>query len=87
MIQFCENHFTASYNPTIAATFTKTFKLRGEEFLCEIVDTAGQVREQKGEEGGREEGKKKKQKKQKKKKKKKKKKQKKSKKKQKIAKK
>ena len=43
VIQFVENHFTQSYNPTIAASFHKTFKLRGQEFHCEILDTAGQV--------------------------------------------
>jgi len=41
-IQFVENHFVESYNPTIENTFHKIIKYKGDEFLTEIVDTAGQ---------------------------------------------
>ncbi|KAI9315638.1 ferrous iron transporter B [Dichotomocladium elegans] len=42
VIQFCENHFVDSYYPTIENTFTKTIKYRGNEYVVEIMDTAGQ---------------------------------------------
>eukprot|EP01087_Luapelamoeba_hula_P023436 TRINITY_DN860_c0_g1_i1.p1 TRINITY_DN860_c0_g1~~TRINITY_DN860_c0_g1_i1.p1 ORF type:complete len:185 (+),score=33.39 TRINITY_DN860_c0_g1_i1:203-757(+) len=41
-IQYTENHFVDSYNPTIENTFHKTLKYRGVDYDCEIVDTAGQ---------------------------------------------
>jgi len=41
-IQYVENHFVDSYYPTIENTFTKTIKYRGQEFVTEIIDTAGQ---------------------------------------------
>lgn len=41
-IQFVENQFVDSYDPTIENTFTKTVKNRGQEYLLELVDTAGQ---------------------------------------------
>eukprot|EP01027_Heterolobosea_sp_BB2_P015426 GEZU01022065.1.p1 GENE.GEZU01022065.1~~GEZU01022065.1.p1 ORF type:complete len:170 (+),score=20.74 GEZU01022065.1:322-831(+) len=41
-IQFVENHFADSYNPTIENTFKKTIKYKGDEFTTDIVDTAGQ---------------------------------------------
>lgn len=41
-IQFVENLFVDSYDPTIENTFTKTIKVRGQEFHLKLVDTAGQ---------------------------------------------
>lgn len=42
-IQFVEKHFVETYNPTIENTYHAVIKIRnGDEFLCEIVDTAGQ---------------------------------------------
>ena len=41
-IQFVENRFVDSYYPTIETTFTKTVNYRGQEFITEITDTAGQ---------------------------------------------
>ncbi|XP_064472201.1 GTP-binding protein Rheb-like [Ornithodoros turicata] len=41
-IQFVENHFVDSYDPTIENTFHKTVKLRGQEYHLMLVDTAGQ---------------------------------------------
>lgn len=41
-IQFVEGHFVDSYEPTIENTFTKNFKLRGQEYQVTLVDTAGQ---------------------------------------------
>ncbi|CAB4006929.1 GTP-binding Rheb-like [Paramuricea clavata] len=41
-IQFVENQFVDSYDPTIENTFTKTVKNRGQEYNLELVDTAGQ---------------------------------------------
>jgi len=41
-IQFTENHFVDSYNPTIENTFHKTIKHKGVDYECEIIDTAGQ---------------------------------------------
>jgi len=42
-VQFVEDHFIESYYPTIENTFRKTIKLKGFEYECEILDTAGQV--------------------------------------------
>lgn len=42
-VQFVEGHFIESYYPTIENTFRKTIKLKGFEYECEILDTAGQV--------------------------------------------
>nr|XP_006811964.1 PREDICTED: GTP-binding protein Rheb-like [Saccoglossus kowalevskii] len=41
-IQFVEGQFVDSYDPTIENTFTKTFKVRGQDFQLQLVDTAGQ---------------------------------------------
>jgi len=41
-IQFVENHFVDSYNPTIENTFHKTIRFKGNDYEAEIVDTAGQ---------------------------------------------
>eukprot|EP00732_Lithocolla_globosa_P007174 Lithocolla_globosa_v1_NODE_8867_length_774_cov_20.365786.p1 type:complete len:187 gc:universal NODE_8867_length_774_cov_20.365786:664-104(-) len=41
-IQFVENHFVDAYYPTIENTFTKTVRYRGQEYITEIIDTAGQ---------------------------------------------
>lgn len=43
VIQYAENHFVENYHPTIENTFAKTIKTRGEEYDCDIIDTAGQV--------------------------------------------
>jgi Ras family protein len=43
VIQFAENHFVENYHPTIENTFTKSLKLQGTEYDCDIIDTAGQV--------------------------------------------
>lgn len=43
-VRFVDGVFIESYYPTIENTFSKTIKHRGQEFLTEIVDTAGQVR-------------------------------------------
>nr|CAH0106666.1 unnamed protein product [Daphnia galeata] len=41
-IQFVENQFVDSYDPTIENTFTKPWKVRGQDFELKLVDTAGQ---------------------------------------------
>ncbi|KAG9508682.1 GTP-binding protein Rheb [Fragariocoptes setiger] len=41
-IQFVESLFVDSYDPTIENTFTKTDKVRGQEYYLKLVDTAGQ---------------------------------------------
>ena len=41
--QFVENHFADSYHPTIENTVNKVIKYRDQEFVVEIIDTAGQV--------------------------------------------
>jgi Ras family protein len=40
--QFVEDRFQQAYNPTINHTFAKKIKVRGEDFLMTILDTAGQ---------------------------------------------
>jgi Ras family protein len=46
VIQFIENHFVESYYPTIEATFQKSVNYNGVEYDCDIIDTAGQVKQQ-----------------------------------------
>lgn len=41
-IQFVENHFVDSYDPTIENTFSKNLKIQGQEYQLELIDTAGQ---------------------------------------------
>uniref|UniRef100_A0A7S4IRV3 Uncharacterized protein n=1 Tax=Vannella robusta TaxID=1487602 RepID=A0A7S4IRV3_9EUKA len=40
-VQFVDNHFVDSYNPTIENTFQKRIRFRGNEYDIRIVDTAG----------------------------------------------
>eukprot|EP00026_Physarum_polycephalum_P018113 Phypoly_transcript_19580.p1 GENE.Phypoly_transcript_19580~~Phypoly_transcript_19580.p1 ORF type:complete len:186 (+),score=22.38 Phypoly_transcript_19580:54-611(+) len=40
-VQYVENHFADTYNPTIENTFHKVIKHQGEDYQTEIVDTAG----------------------------------------------
>lgn len=42
-VQFCDNYFVESYYPTIENTFTKIIKYKGQDYVTEIIDTAGQV--------------------------------------------
>nr|ABD65423.1 Rheb [Suberites domuncula] len=42
VIQFVENQFVDSYDPTIENTFEKVVHYRGQEYLTQLVDTAGQ---------------------------------------------
>ena len=42
-VQFVDGHFIESYYPTIENTFRKALKVKGQEYACEIFDTAGQV--------------------------------------------
>ncbi|XP_064397002.1 GTP-binding protein Rheb-like [Halichondria panicea] len=42
VIQFVENQFVDSYEPTIENTFEKVVHYRGQEYLTQLVDTAGQ---------------------------------------------
>lgn len=41
-IQFVDGQFVDSYDPTIENTFSKTTKVRGQEYDLKLVDTAGQ---------------------------------------------
>ncbi|XP_067132654.1 GTP-binding protein Rheb homolog [Centruroides vittatus] len=41
-IQFVEGRFVDVYEPTIENTFTKTIKVKGQEYFLKLVDTAGQ---------------------------------------------
>lgn len=41
-IQFVQNQFVDSYDPTIENTFQKSVKIRGQEYKLELIDTAGQ---------------------------------------------
>jgi Ras homolog enriched in brain len=41
-VQFVDGHFVDSYYPTIENTFSKTVRYKNQDFLTEIVDTAGQ---------------------------------------------
>nr|AVV26981.1 GTP-binding protein Rheb isoform 1 [Entosiphon sulcatum] len=40
--QFVEDRFVQAYSPTITQTYAKRVKVRGEEFLLSVLDTAGQ---------------------------------------------
>lgn len=41
-IQYVKGQFVDAYDPTVENTFTKTVKLRGQEYFLKLVDTAGQ---------------------------------------------
>ena len=41
-VQFVDGRFVESYYPTIENTFAKTVRYKGQDYLTEIVDTAGQ---------------------------------------------
>jgi len=41
-VQYCEGHFVESYYPTIENTFSHEIVYKGQTFLTEIIDTAGQ---------------------------------------------
>ncbi|KAF4120131.1 Ras-like protein enriched in brain [Geosmithia morbida] len=41
-VRFVDGHFVDSYYPTIENTFSKTIRFKGQDYLTEIVDTAGQ---------------------------------------------
>jgi len=41
-IQFVDNQFVDSYDPTIENTFRKVIKVNGQEFQLDLIDTAGQ---------------------------------------------
>jgi Ras family protein len=41
-IQFVENHFVDSYDPTIENTFVKNVVYKGQDYIIQVVDTAGQ---------------------------------------------
>ncbi|GJJ07589.1 GTP-binding protein [Clathrus columnatus] len=42
VVQYTDNHFVEAYYPTIENTFTKGINLKGIEYDCDIIDTAGQ---------------------------------------------
>ncbi|KAI3614660.1 hypothetical protein CBS9595_003931 [Malassezia furfur] len=42
VVRFVEDAFVDSYYPTIENVFEKTIKHKGQEYSCDIVDTAGQ---------------------------------------------
>ncbi|KZW03757.1 hypothetical protein EXIGLDRAFT_600319 [Exidia glandulosa HHB12029] len=42
VVQYIENHFVESYYPTIENTFNKSIAVKGVEYDCDIIDTAGQ---------------------------------------------
>lgn len=41
-IQFVDNQFVDSYDPTIENTFSKVMKISGQEYQLDLIDTAGQ---------------------------------------------
>lgn len=42
VVQYIENHYPEQYYPTIENTFNKTIAVKGVEYDCDIIDTAGQ---------------------------------------------
>lgn len=42
VIRFVEDQFVDSYHPSIENTFEKRLKYAGQDFLIQLVDTAGQ---------------------------------------------
>jgi len=42
VIQYIHKNFEENYHPTIEHTYGKSIKFKGEEFDCDIIDTAGQ---------------------------------------------
>ena len=45
-VRYVDGHFVESYYPTIENTFSKVIRYKGQDFATEIIDTAGQVREE-----------------------------------------
>jgi Ras family protein len=41
-VRFCEGHFVESYYPTIENTFSQEIMYKGQSYMTEIIDTAGQ---------------------------------------------
>ncbi|XP_015790973.1 GTP-binding protein Rheb [Tetranychus urticae] len=41
-IQYVKGQFVDSYDPTVENTFSKTVKIKGQEYFLKLVDTAGQ---------------------------------------------
>ncbi|KAI0307143.1 small GTPase superfamily [Multifurca ochricompacta] len=46
VIQFTENQFIESYYPTIENTFSKSVNYKGVDYDCDIIDTAGQGKDE-----------------------------------------
>jgi hypothetical protein len=46
-VRYVDGHFVESYYPTIENTFSKVIRYKGADYATEIIDTAGQVRENK----------------------------------------
>ncbi|KZW00404.1 hypothetical protein EXIGLDRAFT_157703 [Exidia glandulosa HHB12029] len=42
VVQYVEDTYIENYYPTIENTFTKTIAYNGEDYECDIIDTAGQ---------------------------------------------
>ena len=45
VVQYVDHTFVDSYFPTIENTFSKSIKCNGVDYDCDIIDTAGQVRD------------------------------------------
>jgi Ras family protein len=41
-VRFCEGHFVESYYPTIENSFSQEIMYKGQSYMTEIIDTAGQ---------------------------------------------
>ena len=46
-MQYVENIFPQTYSPTIENTYHKTISYKGQQYILEIIDSAGQVRNKK----------------------------------------
>lgn len=46
VVRYVEEAFVDSYYPTIENIFHKTIKYKGQDYECDIIDTAGQVSRQ-----------------------------------------
>jgi Ras family protein len=43
-VRFVENDWSATYEPTIENTYLHNLNHNGRDYVCELVDTSGQVR-------------------------------------------
>lgn len=52
IVRYVDEAFVDSYYPTIENIFNKKIKYKGQDYNCDIIDTAGQVRLRRSRQAG-----------------------------------